>query len=144
MISRNEVTWAVPNVPLLLHGNSAQLLEAINESVEKKIDKLKEEKKWIVCWSNVGNLTCIDIFFMWAIPPFLYQNLFFRCILFGIFICFCQGESEFFTCLSDGKEIPSRWLNDRYCDCADCSDESETHVGNFGYFEWPNEFAIHG
>ena len=45
MISRNEVTWAVPNVPLLLHGNSAQLLEAINEFVEKKIDKLKEEKK---------------------------------------------------------------------------------------------------
>ena len=45
MISRNEVTWAVPNVPLLLHGNSAQLLEAINESVEKKIEKLKEEKK---------------------------------------------------------------------------------------------------
>ena len=49
MISRNEVTWAVPNVPLLLHGNSAELLDAINKSVEKKIEKLKEEKKSAVC-----------------------------------------------------------------------------------------------
>lgn len=49
MISRKEVTWAVPNVPLLLYGNSAELLDAINKSVEKKIEKLKEEKKWAVC-----------------------------------------------------------------------------------------------
>ena len=49
MISRNEVTWAVPDVPLLLYGNSAELLDAINKSVEKKIEKLKEEQKWTVC-----------------------------------------------------------------------------------------------
>lgn len=82
--------------------------------------------------------------FMPQIPFSFNQNLYFGCILLGVLICFCQGESEFFICLSDGKEIPSRWLNDRYCDCEDCSDESETHVGNFGYFECANEFDIYG
>lgn len=43
LFSQNDITWSIPNVPLLLNSNSLKLLEALNKAVEDKIEQLKKK-----------------------------------------------------------------------------------------------------
>mmetsp|Transcript_17305 Transcript_17305/g.31177 ORF Transcript_17305/g.31177 Transcript_17305/m.31177 type:complete len:347 (-) Transcript_17305:4911-5951(-) len=47
-------------------------------------------------------------------------------------------ESSWFTCFDGSVQVPHSFINDKFCDCADCSDEPGTAASSFGIFYCSN------